>query len=64
MANFEPTMESIEDYNGNESAEKKRTIRYVIIALLAVGVIYTTAHHYFGTVDDQIEDAPYLLKRF
>jgi len=60
----EPNMEDIDDYNGNESPEKRRTVNFVIISLLIVGAIYTSAHYFFGTVDDQIKGAPYLLKRF
>lgn len=64
MRSFEPNMEQIEDYNGKESSEKKRTVKFVIIGLLIIGAVYTVAHNFFGVVDDQIEGAPYLLKRF
>ena len=64
MENFEPSMQQIDDYHGQESQEKSKTVKTVIFALLLIGVVYTIAHHVFGTVDDQIKDAPYLLKRF
>jgi hypothetical protein len=64
MKSFEPTMDTIEDYNGNESNSKRKIVNFVIIGLLVVGAIYSTAHHFFGVVDDQIPEAPYLLKRF
>jgi hypothetical protein len=38
--NDEPSLEKIDDYNNNESSEKKRTVRYVIIFCLAVGALF------------------------
>ncbi len=35
----EPSLEKLDDYNGNESPEKRRTIWLVVLAALAVGVI-------------------------
>jgi len=63
-ANFEPTLQNIEDYNGNESKEKRRTIILVIISLLVIGVVYTVTAQYFMSANDQIVDAPDLVKRF
>ena len=37
----EPSLESIEDYNGNESKEKRNTVYAVIVFTLIVGAIYT-----------------------
>ncbi len=54
----EPTMQKIEDYNGNESQGKKNTVRAVIIMILIVGgffsYLYNTAYEeskkeYVGT---------------
>lgn len=39
--NQEPRLEEIEDYNNQESKEKRRTINIVIIGLIAVGIVYT-----------------------
>lgn len=39
--NNEPTLEEIEDYNNQESDEKRRTINIVIMALIALGIVYT-----------------------
>jgi hypothetical protein len=36
----EPSLESIEDYNNNESKEKRLTIWVVILSGLLVGAIY------------------------
>jgi len=38
---MEPTMNQIEDYNGNESKEKRKTIYVVVALLLAFGLGYT-----------------------
>lgn len=38
---MEPTMNQIEDYNGNESKEKKQIVYVVVGLLLALGLGYT-----------------------
>lgn len=38
---MEPTLDQIEDYNGNESKEKKTTVYVVVGLLLALGLAYT-----------------------
>ena len=40
MQNNEPTLQSIEDYDGKESTEKKLTIWIVILSGLLIGSIY------------------------
>ncbi|MDN5072858.1 hypothetical protein PJV94_05655 [Aliarcobacter butzleri] len=37
----EPTLEKIDDYNGNESKQKRNVIRLVIVLLLVFGVVLT-----------------------
>ncbi len=37
---IEPALETIEDYDGHESKEKKMTIWIVILAGLLIGAIY------------------------
>ena len=37
----EPSLEKIDDYNGNESKQKRNTVRFVIIFCLIVGGIFT-----------------------
>jgi len=37
----EPTLNKIDDYNNSESAEKRWTIRLIILGILIVGGIYT-----------------------
>jgi len=39
MNTNEPTMDKIDDYNGNESKSKKRTINIIIFSLLSIGII-------------------------
>jgi hypothetical protein len=38
---MEPTLSQMDDYNGNESLEKRRTVYMVIGLLLALGLGYT-----------------------
>jgi len=40
MKNVEPLLETIEDYNGKESKEKRMTIWIVILSGLLMGAIY------------------------
>ncbi|TET87081.1 MAG: hypothetical protein E3J96_06220 [Sulfurovum sp.] len=40
MKNVEPTLETIEDYSGKESKEKRMTIWIVILSGLLVGAVY------------------------
>jgi len=40
MQNLEPTLETIEDYSGKESKEKRMTVWIVILSGLLIGAIY------------------------
>lgn len=40
MKQIEPTLETIEDYQGQESVEKRLTVWLVILSGLLVGAIY------------------------
>ncbi len=40
MKNIEPTLETIEDYDGKESPEKRMTIWIVILTGLLIGAVY------------------------
>jgi hypothetical protein len=51
----EPTLNGIEDYNNNESDEKRRTVKLVIVIGLIIGTIYTIAKNNFNTVEDEIQ---------
>jgi len=48
----EPSMNKIDDYNGNESEEKKSIINNVILGLLIVGAIYAGVRYMNSTVTD------------
>ena len=37
----EPSLEKIDDYNGNESKQKRNVIRLVIVLLLVFGAVLT-----------------------
>jgi len=41
MHDTEPTLETIEDYDGKESREKRKTIWIVILSGLLIGAIYS-----------------------
>ena len=36
----EPSLEKIDDYNGNESKQKRNTVRFVVIFCLLVGGLF------------------------
>ena len=42
MSNFnnEPSLDKIDDYNGNESKQKRNTVRLIVIFCLVVGAIF------------------------
>jgi len=50
----EPTLHQIDDYNGNETPEKRRLVRNIIIGLLFVGVAYASLKYAFSTPSDYI----------
>jgi hypothetical protein len=50
----EPTMSQIDDYNGQETPEKKRLVRNIIIGLLVVSAIYGIVKFSFSTPSDYI----------
>jgi len=53
---MEPTLEGIEDFNDQESSQKRSIVKKVVIALLIMGIFYTAAKFYFSTVSDEIVD--------
>ncbi|MFK5975168.1 MAG: hypothetical protein QM493_01550 [Sulfurovum sp.] len=40
LENSEPTLESIEDYDGNETPEKRKTVWLIIIVGVVIAVAY------------------------
>ena len=41
MNNGEPSLDKIDDYNGNESKQKRNFVRLVVVFCIAVGVLMT-----------------------
>jgi hypothetical protein len=52
MKNVEPTLETIEDYNGKESKEKRMTIWVVILSGLLIGAVYGIINANSSVSDD------------
>lgn len=50
----EPSLEQIDDYNNNESPEKRNTVRLVVLFCIAVGIIYGIAKYNYSTPDDYV----------
>jgi len=54
----EPSLETIDDYNDNESIEKKKTIYMIIFGLLVFGIILAGIKYKNNTVLDEIKTSP------
>jgi len=52
MKNLEPTLDTIEDYNGQESKEKRMTVWIVILSGLLIGAVYTIISANSSVSDD------------
>ena len=50
----EPSMDQIEDYNGNESKEKRNIVRLVILFCIVVGIGYGIAKYNNNSVNDYV----------
>ncbi|MBU1667459.1 hypothetical protein KKC13_03515 [bacterium] len=50
----EPSLDQIDDYNNNESPEKRRTVRLVIIGILIVGALYALVKYNFSSPSDYV----------
>ena len=61
MKNAEPTLERIEDYNGEESSEKRLTIWIVILSGLLMGAVYGMLQS-SSTVSDAIATNTKIIK--
>ena len=55
---MEPTLETIDDFNGKESVSKKRDIREVIVLCVGIGIALVIAANLFNTVPDYIGKTP------
>ena len=52
MKNLEPTLDTIEDYDGQESKEKRMTVWIVILSGLLIGAVYTIISANSSVFDD------------
>jgi len=50
----EPTLEDIEDYNDNESPQKRKTVKIVILVCLLVGAIFAAIKYNYNSNDDYV----------
>ena len=50
----EPTLEQIEDYNGNESSQKRKTINLVILFCIIISMAYAAIKINYNSVDDYV----------
>ncbi len=50
----EPTLEDIEDYNNNESPQKRRTVKVVVAICLIVGAILALLKYNYNSNDDYV----------
>ena len=50
----EPTLNQIDDYNGNESSSKRNTINLVILFCIVVSITYGIIKFNYNSVDDYI----------
>ena len=53
--NNEPTLEGIEDFDNNESAESRSIFKKVIVGLLILGAVYAGVKMYFSDVSDRLD---------
>jgi len=50
----EPTLGQIDDYDGNETPEKRKLVRNIIIGLLVLSAIYGFVKFSFSTPSDYV----------
>ncbi len=61
MKNTEPTLETIEDYDGKESTDKRKTIWIVVLVGLLIGAIFSIIISN-SSVSDEIETQTNITK--
>jgi hypothetical protein len=61
MKSIEPTLKTIEDYDGNESKDKRKTIWIVILSGLLIGAIYGIISAN-SSVSDEIKSQTNIMK--
>lgn len=48
----EPNLEDIDDFNDNETPEKRNTVKLIVVGILIVGAIYS----YFKANNNQLDE--------
>ena len=61
MKSIEPTLKTIEDYDGNESKDKRKTIWIVILSGLLIGAMYGIISAN-SSVSDEIKSQTNIMK--
>lgn len=63
--NTEPTLDQIDDYNGNESPKKRKTVRLIVLFVIVVGITYSISKYnnlqesdYIGTKENPVITIP------
>ena len=56
----EPSLDQIDDYNNQETPQKRKTVRLVVLFCIAVGIVYAIAKYNYNTESDYIgtKDVP------
>ncbi|MEA3354542.1 MAG: hypothetical protein U9Q33_12080 [Campylobacterota bacterium] len=54
MENNEPSLEKIDDYNNNESSEKRKTVKLVVLFLVLIGFVYGVIKLNMNDVKDYV----------
>ncbi|NWF67397.1 MAG: hypothetical protein HXX81_08035 [Campylobacterales bacterium] len=60
----EPSLKDMDDYDFNESSEKKKLINFVIIIGLVIGLVYATFKFTFNHVDDELPNVQTQIKNY
>ncbi|NEW60393.1 hypothetical protein GSY74_03785 [Sulfurovum sp. bin170] len=50
----EPSLEQIDDYDNNESPQKRRTVRLVVLGLIIMGIAYAFIEYSYSTPSDYV----------
>jgi len=52
----EPSLETIDDYNGTETKQKRNTIRWIVLSLLLIGAVLSYMQQPFLEEAVQIQE--------
>jgi len=50
----EPSLNQIEDYDNNESPQKRKTVRLVVLFCIVVGIVYAITKYNYNQESDYI----------